>query len=245
MPISYQVTYFLAFNSTYIPQRERHKQRECLLYWKWLIPSNIYHKAFSPLLTWKSLNWLVLGFITIDILKSVKPKILSQRPVLQKNFKRKTSMLLQKLVLLWETDHAPHKGDRKRSMNLLLQQRSQCKFCLLWKQAWENIYLSTLSTVTWYDIPFIAGLYLYLLSSLQSFQSVECPSFLHLMHYLCPKLNISEIPKRTCMGDVVMAKVAKLDEIDLNLMVGIDSLVSIVYNGWSSKWCHSFASYSI
>jgi hypothetical protein len=55
------------------------------------------------------------------------------------------------------------------------------------------------------------------------------------MHYLCPKLNISEIPKRTCMGDVVMAKVAKLDEIDLDLVVGIDSLVSIVYNGWSSK----------
>jgi len=47
------------------------------------------------------------------------------------------------------------------------------------------------------------------------------------------------------MGDAVMEKVAKLDEIDLDLVKGIDSLVSIVYDGWSSKRRRSFASYSI
>ena len=92
---------------------------------------------------------------------------------------------------------------------------------------------------------FIARVYLYLLSSFQSFWSVKCPSFLRLIHYLCPKLNINDIPKHTCMGDVVMEKVAKLDEIDLDLVTGINSLVSIVYNGWSSKRRQSFASYSI
>ena len=37
------------------------------------------------------------------------------------------------------------------------------------------------------------------------------------------------------MGDAVMEKVTKLDEIDLDLVKGIDSLVSIVYDGWSSR----------
>jgi len=87
--------------------------------------------------------------------------------------------------------------------------------------------------------------YLYLLSSLQSFRSVERASFLRLIRYLCPKLNTSDIPKRTCVGDAVMEKVAKLDEIDLDLVTGINSLVSIVYDGWSSKRRRSFVSYSI
>jgi hypothetical protein len=82
-------------------------------------------------------------------------------------------------------------------------------------------------------------------SSFQSFRSVERPSFLRLVRYLCPKLNTSDVPKRTCMGDAVMEKVAKLDEIDLDLVTGIDSLVSIVYDGWSSRRRRSFASYSI
>jgi hypothetical protein len=99
--------------------------------------------------------------------------------------------------------------------------------------------------VTWYGIPFVAGVYLYLLSSLQSFRSVERPSFLRLIRYLCPKLNINDILKRTCMGDAVMEKAAKLDDIDLDLVTGINSLVSIVYDGWSSKRRQSFASYSI
>jgi hypothetical protein len=47
------------------------------------------------------------------------------------------------------------------------------------------------------------------------------------------------------MGDAVMEKVAKLDEIDLDLVTGIDSLVSIVYDGWSLRRRRSFASYSI
>jgi hypothetical protein len=47
------------------------------------------------------------------------------------------------------------------------------------------------------------------------------------------------------MGDAVMEKVEKLDGIDLDLVKGIDSLVSIVYDGWSSKRRRSFSSYSI
>ena len=83
------------------------------------------------------------------------------------------------------------------------------------------------------------------MSLFQSFCSVKRSSFLHLINYLCPKLNTSDIPKRTCMGDAIMEKVAKLDEIDLDLVTSINSLVSIVYDGWSSKRRRSFASYSI
>ena len=89
--------------------------------------------------------------------------------------------------------------------------------------------------VTWYGIPFVAGVYLYLLSLFQSFRSVERPSFLRLIRYLCPKLNTNDILKCTCMGDAVMEKVTILDEINLDLVTGINSLVSIVYDGWSSK----------
>jgi hypothetical protein len=83
------------------------------------------------------------------------------------------------------------------------------------------------------------------MSLFQSFRSVERPSFLRLIRYLCPKLNTSDVPKRTSMGDAIMEKVVKLDEIDLDLVTSIDSLVSIVYDGWSSKRRRSFASYSI
>jgi hypothetical protein len=71
--------------------------------------------------------------------------------------------------------------------------------------------------------------------SFQSFRSIERPLFLCLIHYLCPKLNVSDILKCTCMGDMVMDKVDTLDKIDLDLVTSIDSLVSIVYDGWSSK----------
>jgi hypothetical protein len=94
-------------------------------------------------------------------------------------------------------------------------------------------------------ISFVTGVYLHLIFMFQSFQSVEHPSFLCLIHYLCPKLNATDIPKHTCMGNAVMEKVEKLDKIDLDLVLGINSLVSIVYDGWSSKQQHSFASYSI
>ena len=73
-------------------------------------------------------------------------------------------------------------------------------------------------------IPFIVGISSHLLSSFQSFRSVERPSFLRLIRYLCPKLNTSDIPKRTCIGDVVMEKVEKLDGINSELVMGIDSL---------------------
>ena len=42
-----------------------------------------------------------------------------------------------------------------------------------------------------------------------------------------------------------MEKVEKLDKINLDLVTSINSLVSIVYDGWSSKRRCSFASYSI
>ncbi|KIL54387.1 hypothetical protein M378DRAFT_18934 [Amanita muscaria Koide BX008] len=63
-------------------------------------------------------------------------------------------------------------------------------------------------------------------------------SFLCLVHYLCPKFPITEVPKRTCIGDAVLAKAERLDEIDRNLAKSISSLVSIVYDGWSSEWRH-------
>jgi len=47
------------------------------------------------------------------------------------------------------------------------------------------------------------------------------------------------------MGDMVTEKVEELDQIDVDLVKSIGSLVSIVYDGWSSKRCRSFASYSI
>jgi len=48
-----------------------------------------------------------------------------------------------------------------------------------------------------------------------------------------------------CMGDMVTEKVEELDQIDVDLVKTIDSLVSIVYDGWSSKRRRSFSSYSI
>ena len=47
------------------------------------------------------------------------------------------------------------------------------------------------------------------------------------------------------MGDMVMDKVDALNKINLDLVTSINSLVSIVYDGWSSKRHRSFASYSI
>lgn len=94
-------------------------------------------------------------------------------------------------------------------------------------------------------IGFIFGVRHHLIWQFQSFQSVEHPSFCCLIHYLCPKLNPSDILKHTCIGDMVMEKVDELDQIDLDLVTSINSLVSIVYDSWSSKRCQSFASYSI
>jgi hypothetical protein len=94
-------------------------------------------------------------------------------------------------------------------------------------------------------IYFVIGVYPHLIASFQSFRSVERLSFLRLIHYLCQKLNTSDIPKHTCMGDAIMEKVEKLDKIDLDLVTSINSLISIVYGGWSSKQHCSFASYSI
>ncbi|KAM6494942.1 hypothetical protein JOM56_009565 [Amanita muscaria] len=50
-----------------------------------------------------------------------------------------------------------------------------------------------------------------------SFRFVERPSFLRLIQYLCPKLTMTEIPKRTCIGDAVLMKAERLDEVDRNL----------------------------
>ena len=44
---------------------------------------------------------------------------------------------------------------------------------------------------------------------------------------------------------MVTEKVEKLDQINVDLVKSIESLVSIVYDGWSSKRRRSFSSYSI
>jgi hypothetical protein len=43
---------------------------------------------------------------------------------------------------------------------------------------------------------------------------VERASFRRLVAYLCPKLTEADIPKRTCMGDAILEKVERLDDID-------------------------------
>ena len=43
---------------------------------------------------------------------------------------------------------------------------------------------------------------------------MEHTSFRRLLAYLCPKLTEADIPKRTCMGDAILEKVERLDDID-------------------------------
>ncbi|KAF8622375.1 hypothetical protein AX15_007067 [Amanita polypyramis BW_CC] len=85
----------------------------------------------------------------------------------------------------------------------------------------------------------------FLIYSYKSFQFIEQPSFQHLVYYLNLKVKDTDIPKQTCMSDAIMHKVECLDDIDTTLVENISSLVSIVWDGWSSK-CHCpFSSYSI
>ena len=44
---------------------------------------------------------------------------------------------------------------------------------------------------------------------------MERASFRHLVGYLCPKLTEANIPKRTCMGNAILEKVERLDDIDM------------------------------
>ena len=102
----------------------------------------------------------------------------------------------------------------------------------------------------------------FLIYSYKSFRFIERPSFRRLVYYLNPKVKDTDIPKRTCMSDAVMHKVERLDDIDTTLVEvsqtipiisykwliwdqNISSLVSIVWDGWSSKRCRPFSSYSI
>ena len=47
---------------------------------------------------------------------------------------------------------------------------------------------------------------------------MEHASFLRLVCYLCPKLTEADIPKRTCMGDAILEKVERLDDIDVKII---------------------------
>ena len=47
---------------------------------------------------------------------------------------------------------------------------------------------------------------------------MERASFRRLVCYLCPKLTEFDIPKRTCMGDAILEKVERLDDIDLKIL---------------------------
>ncbi|KAF8621454.1 hypothetical protein AX15_007785 [Amanita polypyramis BW_CC] len=68
---------------------------------------------------------------------------------------------------------------------------------------------------------------------------------IHLVYYLNLKVKDTDIPKQTCMSDAVMHKVEHLDDIDTTLVENISSLVSIIWDGWSSKCQCPFSSYSI
>ena len=80
------------------------------------------------------------------------------------------------------------------------------------------------------------------------------------MCYLCPRLKPTDIPKQTCMGDAISEKIARLDEINSQLIAvsiylsiimfqthkqfqNILSLVSIVWDRWSSKQRHPYSSF--
>ena len=52
----------------------------------------------------------------------------------------------------------------------------------------------------------------------QSFRFMDRPSFHRLLLFTSPKLTDSEIPKKSCMANAVMAKLTKLDEIDKELI---------------------------
>ena len=47
---------------------------------------------------------------------------------------------------------------------------------------------------------------------------MERTSFCRLVCYLCPKLTEADIPKRTCMGNAVLEKVERLDDIDMKVL---------------------------
>ncbi|KIL54969.1 hypothetical protein M378DRAFT_18373, partial [Amanita muscaria Koide BX008] len=78
-----------------------------------------------------------------------------------------------------------------------------------------------------------------------SFRFVERPAFHRLMLYLNPKLKDQDIPKRTCISNAVSDKIHKLDEIDMNLTADIPSLISVIFDGWSSKRRRAYSSISI
>jgi hypothetical protein len=56
------------------------------------------------------------------------------------------------------------------------------------------------------------------MSFYQSFRFAERTSFRRLVCYLCPKLTEADIPKRTCIGDAILEKVEKLDDIDMKII---------------------------
>ncbi|KAM6498412.1 hypothetical protein JOM56_006360 [Amanita muscaria] len=78
-----------------------------------------------------------------------------------------------------------------------------------------------------------------------SFRFVDRPSLHRTIRYLCPKLNKSDIPGRTCIGNAVLEKVAKLDLIDMELIANIPSHISVIWDGWSTKRRRPFSSLSI
>ena len=47
---------------------------------------------------------------------------------------------------------------------------------------------------------------------------MERASFRRLVHYLSPKLTEFDIPKRTCIGDAILEKVERLDDIDMKII---------------------------
>ena len=47
---------------------------------------------------------------------------------------------------------------------------------------------------------------------------MERASFRRLVCYLCPKLTETDIPKRTCIGDAILEKVERLDDVDMKII---------------------------
>ena len=64
---------------------------------------------------------------------------------------------------------------------------------------------------------------------------MERASFRRLVHYLCPKLTEADIPKRTCMGDAILGKVERLDDIDMKNIDVSTSMSNIFPSSHSSS----------
>ncbi|PPR06396.1 hypothetical protein CVT24_002491 [Panaeolus cyanescens] len=70
---------------------------------------------------------------------------------------------------------------------------------------------------------------------LKSFRFCERPSLRHFVLALNPKLKDNDIPKKTTMADAVKAKIERLDKLDVEQIANVDSLITLIGDGWSAE----------